>query len=154
MAKVIMLVMNVMKHSVQNGINDIIGENFDIKAIQILLLHFVDKLWVEPSGDKVRDIVGFEAYEGYEVEEEIVDGASIIESTKTENETLILSSSSSDASATAVDTEDDFLVTNDDTNHDHIPAVPNDVSFVDDKEGKSINMEALNNGVVEKDVIM
>ena len=77
-----------------NGINDIIGENFDIKAIQILLLHFVDKLGVEPSGDKVRDMVGFEAYEGYEVVDEIVDGASIIESTKTENETLILSSSS------------------------------------------------------------
>ena len=39
----------------------------------------------------------------------------------------ILSSSSSDASATAVDTEDDFLVTNDDTNPDYIPAVQNDV---------------------------
>ena len=33
-------------------------------------------------------------------------------------------------------------------------SVQNDVSFVDDKEGKSINMEALNNGVVETDVIM
>ena len=44
---------------------------------------------VEPSGDKVRDMVWFEAYEGYEVVEEIVDGASIIENTKTENETHI-----------------------------------------------------------------
>ena len=90
---------------------------------------------MEPSGDKVRDMVGFEAYEGYEVVEEIVDGASIIESrlTKNENETLILSSSSTDASATAVDTEDDFL---NDTNPDHIPAVQNEVSLLDDKEGK------------------
>ena len=71
----------------------------------------------------INSSVRFEAYEGYAVVEEIVDGASIIESTKTENETLILSSSSSDASATAVDTEDDFLVTNDDTNRNHIPAV-------------------------------
>ena len=102
---------------------------------------------MELSGDKVKDMIGFEAYEDYEVVEEIVDGASIIESTKTENETLILSSSSSDGSATAVDTEDDFLVTNDDTNPDHIPPVQNDVSLVDDKEGKSIDMEALNNGV-------
>ena len=66
----------------------------------------------------------------------------------------ILSSSSTDASATAVDTEDDFLVTNDDTNPDNIQAVQNDVSLVDEKEGKSIDMEALNNGVVETDVIM
>ena len=77
--------------------------------------------------------------------EEIVDGVSIIESrlTKNENVTLILSRSSSDASATAVATEDDFLANNDDTNPDHIPAVQNDVSLVDDKEGKSIDMEAL-----------
>ena len=101
-----------------------LAENQDRKELKLL-----DKLGVEPSGDKVRDMVGFEAYEGYEVVEEIVDGASIIESrlTKNENETLILSSSSSDASATAVDTEDDFLVTNDDTNPDHIPAVQNNV---------------------------
>ena len=72
-----------------NGINDTIGENFDIKAIQIPLLHFVDKLGEEPSGDKVRDMVGFEADEGYEVVEEIVNGANIIESTKTENETTM-----------------------------------------------------------------
>ena len=79
------------------------AENQDKKELKLF-----DKLGVEPSGDKVRDLVRFEAYEGYEVVEEIVDGASIIESsmTKNENERLVLSSSSSDVSATALDTED------------------------------------------------
>ena len=39
-----------------------LAENQDKKELKLL-----DKLGVTPTGDKVRDFVGFEAYEGYEV---------------------------------------------------------------------------------------
>ena len=66
---------------------DIIGENFDIKAIQILLPHLVDKLGVEPSGDKVRDMVGFEAYEG-----KVLEHADPLDGDKEEQVSMFFSS--------------------------------------------------------------
>ena len=53
------------------GINDLNGENFDVKVVQWMVLHFCDRLDTLESGEEInprlRDMIGYSSFDGVDI---------------------------------------------------------------------------------------